>query len=89
MRRQVSAGAATRWVIEMVRGAKRHWGPADREAFILAVGSIRHSIITLMSRCPIGTPEYRALSELMDAVNAAGAFLDLRWTRPGGNQFPG
>ncbi len=74
-------------VIEVGPRSKRHWSSADREAFIEAVGAVRHRIIALMSTCPIGSPEYRALSDLMEAVNAAGRFLDLKWTHPGGNQF--
>lgn len=73
----------------MGRQSKRYWSAADREAFIGAVVAVRHRIIALMSTCPIGSPEYRALSNLMDAVNAAGRFLDLKWTHPGGNQFQG
>lgn len=71
----------------MVRRSARHWSNADQEAFVQAVCSIRHTIINLLSHCPIGSPEYRALSDLMEAVNTAGVFLELRWTRPGGNQF--
>lgn len=71
----------------MGRRSKRYWSSADQEAFIEAVGATRHRIRALMSHCPIGSPEYRALSNLMEAVNAAGVFLDLRWTKPGGNQF--
>lgn len=71
----------------MIQRPKRHWGEMERVAFVTVVEAARRGIISLNGRAPIGSPEYRALSDLLDAVNSAGVFLDLRWTKPGGNQF--
>lgn len=72
----------------MIQRTKRHWGDAQRQQFTSTVEAARGNIVQLLAKAPIGSPEYRALSDLIDAVHAAGVFLDLRWTKPGSSQFP-
>ena len=71
----------------MIQRSQRHWGEMERVAFVAVMETTRRGIISLNGRAPIGSLEYRALSDLLDAVNATGVFSDLWCTKPGCNQF--
>ena len=54
---------------------KRYFGPNDSKALLKAIGACREACLSAKRNAPIGGPEYRAVSRLMDEIDLVAEVL--------------